>query len=286
MAARRPVANLPSPRRNIVVPRPSDALPLAFVRPAPEVPAHVAAWLLPAILDPEWPLLPPAPIQDDGDDDEDDERDPPDLPVTALTCPACGAELPMPLPRKQHCPGCGEQLELRVDHHGVRQYLTRIDAYDWEAQIQAAVNEENAAEPTKFEQDIADWEDEIQRMGVFVGDFSPLVTTDGIAQEHLVELLMAIDDGSAALDSGPQVIAELEREPGPDHEEAVAIVIHGRIVGHLGAADAHHYQRWLRELGAGQRRALVVARLTGGQPTPSGGRGPVKVEIDGMPGPI
>ena len=211
------------------------------------------------------PATPPRPSAPSGDDAH---------PYASTVCPSCETPLD-PLPKaKKKCPSCGQPIYVRSGPDGRRHLLAESQLAgheEWWARHQAELAQQEWTPRPEY--DAAARAEDAAR-GLLVGDYAPEVVGTHRYQDALAPLVEQ---------AGPngELIAELVREPGNQHDpNAIRVVAGGQTVGYLDRSEAADYQPLLRHLEGLRRRALCRALLTR-----EGKYGEFSIEIEGIPEP-
>ena len=240
-----------------------------------EHPTTLAADVVPAGLDPSWPVLPRRP-----DLDWLTVAQRATLPYESTACPSCGvliAEPPESRPR--NCRSCGEKVYVRTVERNRRRLATRDQA---EA-IDAANAEWDGSEQKRLNQE---WYAAVKATGIQVADEpEDGVTIDVVGESHYHADLAAL---MAALGADPDerevwTVARLVREPAnPYDRDAIRVRDHSRLVGRIRREEAPELQPWLKPLEQLGRPAFVLARLGGGY-VRDGEVSPIGVTLEDLP---
>ena len=180
-----------------------------------------------------------------------------------------------PLPKaKRKCPGCGQPVYVRSGPDGRRHLLaeSQLAGHEewWASHLAEVAQQEWTPRP---EYDAAMRAEDAAR-GLLVGECVPEV----VGTHHHQDALAPLEE-----QAGPngELIAELVREPGNQHDRnAIRVVAGGQTVGYLERSEAADYQPLLRHLEGLGRRALCRALLTR-----EGKSGEFSIEIEGIPEP-
>jgi hypothetical protein len=222
-----------------------------------ETPGTIAASsVVPATLDPSWPILPER-RQVGLTTAERNE-----LSYEATVCPSCGADVAKPPKGRKKCTSCGVYMFVIVVDRSRRRLVTEAEFQQHEAVELAREEEEDAAADRE-------WRSSVRATGVQIAP----------SDEESVELDVVGESGyqrdlaglMATLRSGPTgsevySVAKLVREPTNRHDRnAVQVLIHGRPVGYLSRYDAEGAQPWLKQIERTGKPAFVVARIGGGR---------------------
>jgi predicted nucleic acid-binding Zn-ribbon protein len=238
-------------------------------------PTTMAANVVPAGLDPSWPVLPPGPNLGWLTAAERAK-----LPYESTACPACGTVMAQPPEtRPRNCRTCGAKVYVRTVERNRRRLATRDQA----DAIDAANAEWDEVEQARLERE---WYAAAKAAGVLVADDpEESETIEVTGESHYHADLAAL---MAALRTDPDerevvAVAKLVRDPNNRYDRnAIRVEIHGRLVGYLSRREAADSQPWLKRLERQGRPAFVVARLGGGW-VEDGQVGPIGVTLEDLP---
>ena len=234
----------------------------------------VATDVLPARVDPSWPVVPPRREPRPLSTDERNE-----LPFEATVCPSCRAVVAKPPKGRKRCTGCGEYMFVRVIDEQRRRLVSEGEA----AVFDRADSERRAAE---WEEAERGWYPQLAAAGLLLNDPPDEgVELDVVGESHchadLAGLMAALRDDPDATEA--RTAARLVREPqNPYDRNAVRVEIHGKLVGHLSGEDAEDIQPWLKRMARRSRSTYVLACLGGGRVT-DGVVGPIGVTLENLP---
>lgn len=235
--------------------------------------------LVPAQLDPSWPVVP---LRPEARTLSTAERNA--LPFEATTCPSCHAEVAKPPKGRKRCTSCGVYMFVRVIDDQRRRLVT-------EAELampipESAESERRAAE---WEETESQWYRALVAAGLLLNDPpEDGEELDVVGESHyhadLAGLATALrGDPDAKEWTEVRTAARLVREPhNPYDRNAVRVEIHGKLVGHLSREEAEEIQPWLKKMARRTRPTYVLACLGGGRVI-DGVVGPIGVTLENLP---
>ena len=235
--------------------------------------AVLAASVVPATLDPSWPVVPPRERVGLSTAEINE------LPYEATTCPTCGVDVAKPPKGRKKCASCGVYMFVIVIDKSRRRLVTEAERQRHET-IQGAREEK--------EQEAADrkWRSAVKAAGVLVArNEDEAESTDVVGESHYQEDLASL---MAALRTRPEqydveTVAALVREPNNWHDRnAVMVVINHRLVGYIASGEAQAAQPWLKRQERNGKAAFVLATI-GGDRDDGGSLTPIGVTLDDLP---
>jgi uncharacterized Zn finger protein (UPF0148 family) len=241
---------------------------------SPATPSPVAAAsVVPATLDPSWPVVPPHEWVNLSTSEINA------LPFEATACPTCGVNVAKPPKGRKKCTSCGVYMFVIVIDKSRRRLVTEaemqrhapIEQARWEKEQEAADRKRRSAVKAAGVL-IARSEDEAQ-------------STEVVGESHYQQDLASL---MAALRTSPdqyevETVALLVREPNNRYDRnAVQVQIHRRLVGYLASDDAQEAQTWLKRQERNGKAAFVLATIGGGRDE-GGSLTPIGVTLDDLP---
>lgn len=218
--------------------------------------AVLAASVVPATLEPLWPVVPPR--ERVGLSTSTINA----LPFEATTCPTCGVDVAKPPKGRKKCTSCGVYMFVIVIDKSRRRLVT-------EAERQRHETIQGAREEKEHEAADRKWRSAVKAVGVLIArNEDEAVSTDVVGESHYQQDLASL---MAALRTSPEqyeveTVAVLVREPNNRHDRnAVQVQIHRRLVGYIASDDAQAAQPWLKRQERNGKAAFVLATIGGGR---------------------
>jgi uncharacterized Zn finger protein (UPF0148 family) len=240
-----------------------------------DAPGSIAAEsVLPAELDPSWPVLP------------ERRRFTPttaeinELPYEATACPSCGSDVIKPPKGRKKCASCGVYMFVVVADRSRRRLVTEAEVQKYRG-IEWEQDEKEGAAADR------EWRKAARAAGLQVArnedeSVSLAVVGESHYQRDLASLMAALATSPNAW--SVDAVARLVREPSNRHDRnAVQVVIHGRLVGYLPRDDAEDAQPWLKRIERGGKPVLVAATIRRGRDYEDGHLSPIGVTLEDLP---
>lgn len=242
----------------------------------PKRPGLAVTAVVPAQLDPGWPVVPARPQQRVLSTAERNA-----LPFEETTCPSCHAEVAKPPKGRKRCAACGVYMFVRVIDNQRRRLVTEAEL---SMPIPASSESERLA--AELEEAESEWYRAVTAAGLLLcdppEDGEELdVVGEGHYHADLAGLMAALRDDPDATEV--RTAARLVREPqNPYDRNAVRVEIHGKLVGYLSREDAEEIKPWLKKVARRTRPAYVLACIGGGRVTDNV-VGPIGVTLEALP---
>ncbi len=243
-------------------------------RRSSDAPGSIAASsVIPASLDPSWPVLPEhrRVALTTAETNE--------LPYEATVCPSCGSDVSKPPKGRKKCSSCGVYMYVVVVDRSRRRLLTQPEAESYRT-IYWAQEEKEAAAADR------EWRSSARAAGLQVArNEDESVSLDVVGESHYQRDLASL---KAALVTRPddwsvETVARVVREPNNRYDRnAVQVLIHGRLVGYLPRDEAEGAQPWLKRIERTGKSAFVVASIKGGHEG-GGYLMPIGVTLEDLP---